>query len=271
MRRWWRMLIITATFLSRRAVRMLFFSVRDQRQPLTDETAVLINAWELHAYEHHDPKAPRTVVLALYIEPDWLTAIQHPLSLSRHGQFFRHSCVQLTSHTRKLADELVMETWWSDALTPARVEHLLFDLMISVIEPIHDWRAFAAVMRSYHLQPSDARIRRAIACLREHVGAELNMDELAARCGLSRAHFFTLFRQCTKLTPQVYANVLRMETAINNLSHRRKTLGQISYDLGFSAPSHFTRFFREHLGIAPSEYRRVVDLYEVQEHRQIEI
>ncbi|MGH8843735.1 MAG: helix-turn-helix domain-containing protein, partial [Advenella sp.] len=32
------------------------------------------------------------------------------------------------------------------------------------------------------------------------------------------------------------------------------------YNVGFSAPGHFTRFFRQHLGITPGEYRRVVDL-----------
>jgi AraC-like DNA-binding protein len=36
----------------------------------------------------------------------------------------------------------------------------------------------------------------------------------------------------------------------------------VAHDLGFAAPGHFSRFFRQHLGITPSDYRRVVNLFE---------
>jgi len=41
-----------------------------------------VNAWEPHFYEHH-PQSQPTVLLALYLEPDWLRmsdrrfAVQH--------------------------------------------------------------------------------------------------------------------------------------------------------------------------------------------------
>lgn len=76
------------------------------------------------------------------------------------------------------------------------------------------------------------------------------------------AHFFELFRKTTKLTPRVYANVLRMEAAITALTAGQTPIADLAYDMGFSAPGHFTRFFREHLGTTPTEYRRVVDLLE---------
>lgn len=58
----------------------------------------------------------------------------------------------------------------------------------------------------------------------------------------------------------MYANVLRMESAIHNLTASNVSLADISLNIGFSAQAHFTRFFREHLGTTPSEYRRVVDV-----------
>lgn len=239
-----------------------FFSVRDSLQPLTDDTAVLVNAWEPHAYTHHNPEAPRTVILALYIEPGWLADVRHPFSVGRHRQFFPESCVQISKHARRLADELALEMWWADSLADERLEGLLFDLMISVIDPLSDRQDLASLMAVGARTSLDPRIRRAIGWMRENPGAELDMDRLAAHCGLSRAHFFALFRRCTNVTPQVYANVLRMEAAIRNLSLGSASLADISYTIGFSAPSHFTRFFRQNLGITPSEYRRVVDLYD---------
>jgi len=116
----------------------------------------------------------------------------------------------------------------------------------------------------------DHRLRAAIAHMRTHVSEKTSIDEIAAKVGLSRAHFFALFHRCTGVTPNVYLNVLRMETAINDLSAGAHSLTDISYDLGFSAPAHFTRFFKQNLGITPSEYRRVVQLYEA-DSRQVQI
>ena len=47
------------------------FLVGEHIAPLTDELAVLVNAWEPHA-SVHDPRRGHTIILALYIEPQWL-------------------------------------------------------------------------------------------------------------------------------------------------------------------------------------------------------
>jgi AraC family transcriptional regulator len=51
------------------------FVVGDNMVALTDQQAVLINAWEPQAYVHQQA-SPRTVILALYIEPQWLKSFR---------------------------------------------------------------------------------------------------------------------------------------------------------------------------------------------------
>ena len=41
--------------------------------------------------------------------------------------------------------------------------------------------------------------------MKQDTAHELDMDALAARAGVSRAHFFTLFQRDTQVTPLVYA------------------------------------------------------------------
>jgi AraC-like DNA-binding protein len=238
------------------------FDVRGERAPLTDDTAVLVNAWEHHAYAHDAPPDARTLILALYIEPGWLAELQRSLALSGHPRFFPRPCVRLTAATRKMVEEFVLELWWDDEVSPGRLEGLLFNLVIAVVESYSGWRDLASLLRSKPPVAMDPRVRQAISLMRQDLARELDVDGLAAATGLSRAHFFMLFQRDTRVTPLVYANVLRFEAAVKRLAHSQDAVGDVAHDLGFSAPSHFSRFFRGHLGITPTDYRRKVSLFE---------
>jgi AraC family transcriptional regulator len=238
-----------------------FFAVRDRLHPLTDETAVLVNSWEPHCYAHQNPDAPRTVILALYIEPVWLCEIEKRLTSSGQPGFFPQPCVRITPAIRRLSNEFSMQMLYGEQPGEEALQEMLSNLMMSVIDAFSEWRRITVGIRNSAPPVHDHRIRRAVSYMRANLGAELDTDRLAREACLSRAHFFKLFQQSTELTPLVYAIVLRMELAIRNLAETNDSLSSISGNLGFSAQSHFTRFFQQHLGVVPSQYRRVVDLY----------
>ena len=204
------------------------FSVRGVRAPLTDDTAVLVNAWEHHAYEHDARPDERTLILALYIEPGWLAEIQRSLALSGHPRFFPQPCVRLTAATRKITEEFVLELWWADEVSPGRLEDLLFNLIIAVVESYSGWRDLAGLLKAKPPIAMDPRVRRAIGLMKKDVAHELDVDDLAAQTGLSRAHFFTLFQRDTQVTPLVYANVLRFEAAVQRLTQSREPVGDVA-------------------------------------------
>jgi AraC-like DNA-binding protein len=237
-----------------------FFSVRDRLYPLTDQTVVLVNSWEPHAYTHHDPDAPGTVILALYIEPMWLGEIEKAFIASGRPGFFPQACVQISNTVSALANRLAMQMLHGEQLGAQQLETLLSNLMLAVIDSFAEWRNTPRNAALAHAP--DARIRRSLSYLRANIGADLDIDKLAAEACLSRAHFFKLFQQDTSLTPNLYVNVLRIEAAIDGVTHTRDSLISLSDSLGFSAQSHFTRFFQQHLGALPSQYRKVVDLYD---------
>jgi len=237
-----------------------FFHVRDGLYPLTERTAVLVNAWEPHCYAHHDPLAPRTVILALYIEPEWLAQSEKPLSASRHPAFFPKACASITDEMRTLADRLTMAMQSDNDVDPVETEELLLRLMMAVIKQFSDWRNLRAISEFASSRNGDRRIRRAVHYLREHAGRVPSMDLLVREACLSRAQFFKLFHQQTNLTPSVYANVIRMETALQSLARSTETMTDLSVRLGFTASGHFTRFFQQHIGVAPSGYRRVANI-----------
>ncbi|CAM9485518.1 unnamed protein product [Phaeothamnion confervicola] len=238
------------------------FHVRDRLHPLTAETLVLVNAWEPHSKVHRATHE-RSTVLALYIEPEWLAGLDANLSVSGLGGFFPEPCARIPAYVRALADRLVDEMLGSslDERDQARWEIELFELMMSVIYEFSAWRDRMEIYRASLGRLADPRINRAIRFMKEHLDTGLSIDELAKVCGLSRPHFFHLFRGCTSVSPALYLNTLRMESAFGRLTGSDASISTLSDSLGFSEPQHFTRFFRQNLGIPPSEYRRRVELF----------
>jgi len=115
-------------------------------------------------------------------------------------------------------------------------------------ETEQETRAAAAV--------TDFRVRKSICLLSESLGAEIELDSIARESGLSRPHFYKLFRTQTGVTPNLYLNTLIMERALDALVATETPVADIGFDLGFSSQSGFTRFFAANVGTAPTEYRR---------------
>src|SRR5258708_4396552 len=188
------------------------FAVGERRVPLTGEQAVLVNAWEPHAYVH-DQKRPRTIILALYIEPVWLKTFRPNWAASGAPDFFDKPAGEISPRIRRLAMDLAA-VMMADPGANSTQEHLLWDLMIAVTERFTPWRARAHAHRVAADRHSfDWRIRRAVQLMRAAPHVAHDIDTLAREAGLSRAHFYRQFERSTRMTPHVYLNVLRMELA----------------------------------------------------------
>ncbi|HMN50520.1 MAG TPA: AraC family transcriptional regulator [Xanthobacteraceae bacterium] len=233
------------------------FSVGDEIVALTDRQAVLVNAWEPHAYVHN-PLQPRTTILALYIEPEWLSMFRSNWSRATAPSLFQRPGGELSPRIRELSMNLANIM----VLEPCAVEtqeSLLAELMIAVIERFTPWRTIAhsATTLAAERARMDWRIRRAVDLLRETPNKPVVIEEIAKESGLSRAQFYRLFQRSTNLTPNVYLNMLRMELAVRSVVDSPDSLAKVSCLLGFSAPPHFSRFFKDHAGASPNEFRNV--------------
>lgn len=233
------------------------FRVKGRDYPLSDQTVVVVNSWEPHAYPHPSG-AQRSVVLALYIATEWLKNIDKDLTVSSDRRFFPCPCFELTTALRKRVDEMISALLRAED-DSRRHEERLVDLVVSVIEECSDWRALRRTRGAGHWSVPDFRIRRAIDFMQENIGQNFTFEDVARVAGLSRPHFFASFKANTNLTPNVFYSALRMEAAYTSLPLADRPMADISTELGFGAQSHFARFFRNNSGIPPSEYRRVLN------------
>ena len=233
------------------------FLVGDRVVALTDHQAVLVNAWETHAYLH-DPRREKAMILALYVEPDWLGAFRRNWAASAAPGFFGKSVGDVTPTIRRLAHDLAAEIVYAPGSSHIQ-DDLLSTLMIAVIERFTAWREAGDYLRAAaRRNAGDWRIRRAVARMRAAPGAVDGVEALAREAALSRAQFYRLFEQSTGAAPHVFLNAIRIEHAVEAIVRTDDTLAEIGIRLGFAAPAHFSRFFRDHVSVPPSVFRDIV-------------
>jgi AraC-like DNA-binding protein len=225
------------------------FAVGAKVYPLMDQAAILVNGWQPHAYLH-GPNRARTLILALYIEPEWLTVSRPGWIASGAPGFFSHPSGEVSPRIRSLAMNLAADLMVRAEACAAH-EATLAELMIAVIERFTLWRTFPASIRDINCRSGDWRIRRVLKAMRAETKTRAGLDSFAREAGLSRAHFFRLFESSIGVPPKVYLNVVRMEHAVDAVLNRSASLCEIGNQLGFAEPAHFTRFFRNHAGVSP--------------------
>lgn len=96
----------------------------------------------------------------------------------------------------------------------------------------------------------------AVSWLERNHSACVHMDQLVARIGYSRARFFALFKQQTKMTPGEYLRNFRIEKAKELLVRTNLPAAHIGRACGLGDPAHFSRLFSRMTGYTPLAYRR---------------
>lgn len=77
----------------------------------------------------------------------------------------------------------------------------------------------------------------------------------ASELCLSPGYFGDLIKKETGKSAQTYIQLKVMDVAKEYLFDTQKSISQVSYELGFQYPQHFTRLFKKVVGLTPNEYR----------------
>lgn len=106
------------------------------------------------------------------------------------------------------------------------------------------------------------RLKQITELVERRMSEGVSVDELAKIVGLSTHYFLRAFKASTGHTPHQWLSLKRIENAKKLLGGTNLPITDISMDLGFSSPAHFSGRFRQMVGVTPSAWRKEFTLSE---------
>jgi AraC-like DNA-binding protein len=141
------------------------------------------------------------------------------------------------------------------------------ELLASGDEPLASESVLLATLVSTLLRLADGKpqlptlgqerraVRRVQQHLRDNLSGTVRLETLSELTGLSRFHLIRVFRAATGLAPHAWQLQLRIQWA-KVLLTQGKPLVEVALATGFADQSHFTRKFKQEVGLTPGAFLR---------------
>jgi AraC-like DNA-binding protein len=97
----------------------------------------------------------------------------------------------------------------------------------------------------------------------ENINVPVSVSELASKYRMSVGHFIRSFKDTYGYTPINYRIIKQVEQAKNFLSEMDISVSMISEMCGFSDPLYFSRQFKTHTDMSPTEYVNSIKIHNV--------
>lgn len=98
-------------------------------------------------------------------------------------------------------------------------------------------------------------LERIVKVVNEHLSqADFGVDELCSEVGVSRSQLHRKMKEMTGIGAGEFIRNIRLEQAARMLKETDMNVSQVAYAVGFSNLGHFSKIFRTHFGVYPSDY-----------------
>ena len=132
---------------------------------------------------------------------------------------------------------------------------LKFRELILAIADTHGNNEMGSYFSSLLNEPQAVSLQRT---MEDNYCFNLKLEEYARLSNRSLSAFKRDFQKHFNTTPGKWLLEKRLHHAMHLLSNTNKTVSETAFESGFENPSHFSRSFRQHFGIAPTAVKQQI-------------
>ena len=85
------------------------------------------------------------------------------------------------------------------------------------------------------------------------IDSELSVEELSSGIGIKQGSFYRKIKALTVFCNEL-VRIARLKKAASLLASSEKTISEITYEVGFTSPSYFTKCYKEYFGESPTDF-----------------
>ena len=86
--------------------------------------------------------------------------------------------------------------------------------------------------------------------------SDISVEDLAADMNISRVQLYRKVKTVTGSSPVEMLRTARLQRAYQLLLTTENTVSEVAYQVGFTAPSYFTKCFKDEYGQLPGDIRK---------------
>lgn len=148
------------------------------------------------------------------------------------------------------ADAYITKPFAPEVLT-ARIDNLLRSRKV-----LKDLWQTTATTQQENAEKEDPFLARFRSVIQERMAnSDLSVEDIASDMALSRVQLYRKVKTLTGESPVEQLRRARLVRGRELLATTDRTISEVAYDVGFSAPSYFTKCFRDEFGISPSDVK----------------
>ena len=83
---------------------------------------------------------------------------------------------------------------------------------------------------------------------------DFGVEDLGEQIGLSRVQLYRKTKALSGYSPNELVRIARLKKAASLLASTEKTISEITYEVGFTSPSYFTKCYKEYFGENPTDF-----------------
>ncbi len=134
--------------------------------------------------------------------------------------------------------------------------HMLVDLGIDYQEA-WAYRRLQTLIRSLRAVRTDRKgsiIGAAIEYIHRNYNQDISLNDVSTYVNLSPQHFSKIFKQATNENFVEWVADFRIMKSKEFMQQSDMTIKEICYLVGYQDPNYFSRIFKKHVGISPTEF-----------------
>lgn len=93
--------------------------------------------------------------------------------------------------------------------------------------------------------------------IEQHYKEQIDSQTVAKALDYNQSYFCRLFKKNYNMCFSNYLNMYRLEKSKILLMNSLLSIIEVTYEVGFSNPSYYTKLFRQQNGISPKEFRKI--------------